>query len=69
MNKILLAFFLVPLLLLESKEAYAYIDPGTGSLYLQILIGCLIGLIFAAKTFLKKIFGRFFKKDQNPDDR
>jgi len=63
MNKILFVFLSVLLLLLKSKEAYAYIDPGTGSLILQILIGCLIGAIFATKNFFKKIFRKFLKKD------
>ena len=63
MNKILFVFLFVLLLLLKSKEAYAYIDPGMGSLILQIFIGCIIGVIFATKKFFKKIFGKFLKKD------
>lgn len=63
MNKILPVLLFVLVLLFSSKKAYAYIDPGTGSLFIQILIGCLIGGIYAARNFLKRIFRKFFKKD------
>ena len=51
--------------------AYAYLDPGTGSYILQLIIGILFGLLFAVKMFwgkikifLKNIFSRK-KKDEN----
>lgn len=36
-------------------RALAYIDPGTGSYFIQILIAGLLGLAFAVKTFWKNI--------------
>lgn len=36
-------------------EAYAYIDPGTGSYFLQLLIAGLLGAAFAIKAFWKNI--------------
>ena len=41
--------------LISPKEAYAYLDPGTGSYILQLLIGILIGGIFAVRLFWNKI--------------
>lgn len=43
-----------------AKNAYAYIDPGTGSYILQILIGILLGALFAFKLAWRKILD-FFK--------
>ncbi len=36
-------------------RAYAYLDPGTGSYMLQVLMGLLVGLLFTIKTFWKNI--------------
>jgi len=41
----------------------AYIDPGTGSLLIQVLIGIVCGGLFCIKMFwnsLKGFFGRLF---------
>ena len=35
--------------------AYAYLDPGTGSYFLQIIIATLLGAMFAIKQFWYKI--------------
>jgi len=43
--------------------AYAYLDPGTGSFVIQILIGAVLSTFFAVKMFWKKITAfvrRFF---------
>lgn len=47
------------------QKAYAYLDPGTGSYFFQIIIASLIGGLFAIKLFwakivlfLKKLFSR-----------
>ncbi|MBI4296309.1 MAG: hypothetical protein HY667_04235 [Chloroflexi bacterium] len=37
----------------------AYLDPGTGSLITQIVIGVLVGGMVAAKMFWKRISGPF----------
>ena len=33
----------------------AYIDPGTGSIVLQLLIGVLLGSVFAVKMFWRNL--------------
>jgi len=37
------------------KPTHAYLDPGSGSYFIQILIGSLISLSFFTKSFWKKI--------------
>ena len=40
---------------LYTQAAYAYIDPGTGSLYLQLIASMLLGLLFTAKIYWSKV--------------
>ena len=35
--------------------AYAYLDPGTGSYFIQIIIATLLGAMYAIKQFWYKI--------------
>ena len=35
--------------------AYAYLDPGTGSYFLQIIVATMLGAMYAIKQFLYKI--------------
>ena len=35
--------------------AYAYLDPGTGSYFIQIIIATLLGAMYAIKHYLYKI--------------
>jgi len=44
-----LVFFLAMLII--SPSAFAYLDPGTGSLLLQLLLGGAAGLITIAKLY------------------
>jgi hypothetical protein len=54
--------FLIPLftILLLARglfisDAYAYLDPGTGSIMIQALIGALVGVGITLKVFWYKI--------------
>lgn len=38
-----------------SRNAYAYLDPGSTSIFFQMLIASLLGALFAIKMFWKKI--------------
>ncbi|MBI4008935.1 hypothetical protein HY357_01765 [Candidatus Roizmanbacteria bacterium] len=62
--KIFIYFFLLFLLLLPSP-AHAYLDPGTGSYFFQLLIAGLLGSTFFLKSGIKKIRGFFKGKAQN----
>ena len=63
----LLSVMLLPLVLQSVRD---YIDPGTGSLMLQVLIGSLIGGFFLIKVFWSKIrvfFSSLFSKSTEGD--
>ena len=67
-----LALFGVLLLL---REAHAYLDPGTGSMFLQLLIGSIAaGLIMIrvywerVKSFLSRFSKLRLSEDNSPDD-
>jgi hypothetical protein len=47
--------------LLLTREANAYLDPGTGSYILQILLASLVGALFMLKVYWGRIVG-FFRK-------
>jgi len=51
-------FVVLLILLFFTVPAYAYLDPGTGSYILQILIGFILGALFAIKMYYQKI--KFF---------
>ncbi len=55
-------------LLFRSK---AYLDPGSGSYFIQLLIASLMGALFVVGTYRKKI-GQFLKNlfsRKKPDDK
>jgi len=58
-------FILIGSFLITPISVYAYLDPGTGSMIIQLLIGLLAGFILTAKQFWRKLFnsvGLFKKK-------
>jgi len=59
---------IVLVLLVFPDLAYAYLDPGTGSYVLQLLIASVIGALFALKMFWKRV-STFFKNlvSKTPD--
>lgn len=56
MKIILLALVILPVLALP---AAAYMDPGAGSIYLQLLLGGAAGVAVAVKMFYKTIKSYF----------
>lgn len=48
-----------------TKNAYAYIDPGTGNYFIQAIIGVLMGSIITIKLYWRSIVG-FFKRLLKP---
>lgn len=60
--------FLLVLLLFMPLSAHAYLDPGTGSFLIQILVGVVAGGAYLVKTFWKNIRSFFSRKQQdNPN--
>jgi hypothetical protein len=59
----------VVLLLAFAREAHAYIDPGTGSFIIQLVIGGVLGALFALKVYWAKVklffAGMFSKKPKD----
>jgi len=71
MQKFTLVFCLIfsasTLVFLQPKNALAYLDPGTGSYFLQIVIAGLVGAIVSIKIFwvrIKAFFGNLFGKKE-----
>ncbi len=48
--------------LLLPEVSYAYLDPGTGSYFLQMLVGIFIGIAFMVKIYWQRIKYIFTKK-------
>jgi hypothetical protein len=62
-----LVFTSLFVLLVSPGSAYAYLDPGTGSYVLQILIATVFGAWFSIKLFgkrLKAFLRNLFSKDK-----
>jgi len=52
-------------------SAHAYLDPGSGSFILQIVLAGIMGFILMVKIYWKKIrtfVGGMFSRDLNGDD-
>ena len=68
MKKIFSIIFYTFLFISLTNQAHAYLDPGTGSMMLQIVIASVIGGLFALKGYWSRIKGFFsnifFKKKQ-----
>lgn len=60
---------LLVVLVLWSRPAYAYLDPGTGSMILATILGGVAGLLVMAKVFWHRILAAFGvgKQDEDKD--
>lgn len=60
----LILFFLV----ISTKQAHAYLDPGSGSYILQFILAGFVGGLFALKTFwlqIKTFITNLFSRKKN----
>ena len=48
-----------------STEASAYLDPGTGSMVLQLLLGGVAGVVVVVKMYWEKVKD-FFTRQKSP---
>ncbi len=46
---------MIAVLLLFPANLYAYLDPGTGSYFFQILLAALVGVLYGFRRYLGKI--------------
>ena len=60
MNKILLLAFI---LIISTNNAFAYLDGGSASMLVQLILGGTAGLLAIVKLYWHKIVS-FFKKDK-----
>lgn len=69
-NRITLIFLLTVFVFnLATRRVHAYLDPGTGSYILQLLIGGAVGGLFILKTYwfaLKDRITSFISRFRNP---
>lgn len=56
------------LLLLGAGEAHAYIDLGTGSYVVQVVLASLLGIGFAVKAYWQRLRGLFDRRRVRDDD-
>ena len=56
------------ILLNFAGAAHAYLDPGSGSMFLQLLLGGLAAVLVAIKMFWHRILTMFRLKNQKVDD-
>ena len=65
----LLRFLIVALLILSSSmNSYAYLDLGTGSYFIQIVLAASLGTLYSIKIFWKNIksfLKNIFSKNKN----
>ena len=66
------AAMLVVVLLGTAANAHAYLDPGTGSMMLQVGIAALLGACFSLKLFWRQIWdfavGLFRRREPREDE-
>ena len=61
--------FITVLLLLMFTDAVAYLDPGTGSMLLQVILGGIAAVGVAIKLYLHKLRAAFgMAKKEEPED-
>ena len=55
------SFFIIGMLMLFSipslfiSEAYAYLDPGTGTIFIQVILGAIVGVGITLKIYWYKV--------------
>jgi hypothetical protein len=67
MKKNISIIFYTFLFISLTTQAHAYLDPGTGSMVIQIIIAGTVGALFALKTFwsqIKNFFSTKFTKNK-----
>jgi hypothetical protein len=67
MHAIQWTVFGVIVALLVPTQAFAYIDPGSGSMLLQLLLGGVAGLAVVVKLFWRRLLAFFGVKKTDED--
>ena len=56
------------ILLLPALPAHAYLDPASGSMILQMILGGLAGAALVIKLYWRRLLGVFGRKKPEHDD-
>ncbi len=62
-----LSWLIIPLAL-SPRLAHAYLDPGSGSYAVQVVIGVLFGATYTLKSFGGRIISRFKKQSGKSEE-
>ena len=68
MLRIMIILFAFMFVFFLETPVYAYLDPGTGSYIIQLLIAGVAAVLFSIKIFwfkIKYFFGKIFHKGNN----
>ncbi len=68
MNRSRILLPAIALLALLALPAHAYLDPASGSMFLQMIVGGVAGVALAAKLYWHRILGFFGAKPKSTDD-
>lgn len=55
------------LVILTAGDAHAYLDLGSGSYLLQILLASLLGISYTMRNYIKKFWHRLFGKNKKDE--
>ena len=61
-------YIIILSILIFPQIVFAYLDPGTGSLIIQIILGIIFGIGLGIRIFwskIKQFFSIIFKKNKN----
>lgn len=61
-------YFIILFMVVTILPAFAYLDPGTGSMIVSAIIGAVATLVFVFKGFFFKLIGLFRKKEDQKID-
>ena len=64
-----IVLLLAAFILSQECHVHAYLDPGTGSMVLQAIIGALAALAFAVKLFYGRLKNHFTKQSTTHESR
>ncbi len=63
-SNLIISFMMFVLIMNPSSEALAYLDPGTGSMVLQLILGGIAGITVVSKMYWQKIKDVFRRKEE-----
>jgi quinol-cytochrome oxidoreductase complex cytochrome b subunit len=67
-QKIFLGFFIFLSAFFQGKTVHAYLDPGTGSMIIQLVVGAIAAALFTLKLYWGRI-KKFFSRDPSKTEK